>query len=537
MSDSQTHEISSYYDKVPYDSHPFAQTAPEHLEALAFLFGLGAAAPAKARVLELGCAAGGNLIPFAARHPKAKVVGIDISAVQVKQGMEIVEHAGLKNIKLRTFDISKIDASFGQFDYIICHGVYSWVPEHVQQAILRVCSENLAPDGIAYISYNIYPGWKSREVVRDAMMLRGGPRDTPEEKLAYARGMLEFLDQHAAPGGVLKKTLEEGMPMVRDGNPSYLLHEYLEPFNAPCYFKEFVARSNAQGLAYLADAELHTMFVQNYGSQVVDPLIAECGNSQVLMEQYLDFLVNRTFRQSLFVKQAKASQIRYKLERQRFHSLEFAGVFRCDDGTPITLDAREQLCNALRDKKVTLRDPAQKAFAQVFDERYPSSVPVSALVVEVAKRTGQVEAAVEPVVMDMLEDLLITGALRLRRTPIATATTVSAMPTVLAALRNAKQLELLSGATARITNQWHEYAEMSAVQRSLMPLLDGMHGHAALADFLWAEARAKRLIFFKDGQTVTDDQQMQDFSHEQLAFALEDLLRKGVLVKAVALAS
>ena len=139
--------------------------------------------------------------------------------------------------------------------------------------------------------------------------------------------------------------------------------------------------------------------------------------------------------------------------------------------------------------------------------------------------------------MDMLEDLLITGALRLRRTPIATATTVSAMPTVLAALRNAKQLELLSGATARITNQWHEYAEMSAVQRSLMPLLDGKHGHAALADFLWAEARAKRLIFFKDGQTVTDDQQMQDFSHEQLAFALEDLLRKGVLVKSVAPAS
>jgi len=531
MSDPSTNEISSYYDAVPYDSHPFAQTAPEHLEAVAFLFGLNAAKPATARVLELGCAAGGNLIPFAARHPQAQVIGVDLSSVQVAQGRALIERSGLSNIELRTFDISEIDASFGKFDYIICHGVYSWVPESVQQAILRVCSDNLTPDGIAYISYNVYPGWKSLEVMRDAMILRGGPRDTPEEKLSYARGMLDFLDQFAAPDGVLKKILQDSLPRIRGASEYYLLHEYLEPFNSPCYFKEFVARSNAQGLAYLADAEPSSMFVQNYGSEVVAPLTAECGRSQVMMEQYLDFLVNRAFRQSLFVKQERAPQVQYNLDRKRLHELEFAGFFRCSDGTPFTLDGREQPCNGLNDKRVTLRQPAQKAVAQVLDERYPSSVSVTTLLTEVVKRTGKTKAAVELTVIDLLEQLLIVGVVRLRRTPVATATSVPAMPMVLAALRNAKALELSAASTATITNQWHENATLSAAQRCLMPLLDGTHNHIELADFLLAEGHSKRLIFLKDGQPVTGDKDLHESSREQLASALSDLLRKGVLAK------
>ena len=125
MPDNLTTAITKYYDAVPYDSHPFPQSAAEHLEALAYLFGLEAAPPAGASVLELGCAAGGNLIPFAARHPGGSALGVDVSPVQVAQGAAAIGHAGLGNVELRAFDINDIDASFGKFDYIICHGVYS----------------------------------------------------------------------------------------------------------------------------------------------------------------------------------------------------------------------------------------------------------------------------------------------------------------------------------------------------------------------------------------------------------------------------
>ena len=119
MPDSLTSELTTYYDTVPYDSHPFPQSAMEHLEALAFLFGLDVPSPATARVLELGCAAGGNLIPFAARHPEASAIGVDLSPVQVAQGMAAIGRAGLSNIELKAFNLADIDASFGQFDYIV----------------------------------------------------------------------------------------------------------------------------------------------------------------------------------------------------------------------------------------------------------------------------------------------------------------------------------------------------------------------------------------------------------------------------------
>ncbi|MBT2323440.1 class I SAM-dependent methyltransferase [Variovorax paradoxus] len=527
--DSSTTTLTSYYDTVPYDSHPFPQSAVEHLEALAFLFGLESPAPARARVLELGSAAGGNLIPFAARHPEARALGVDLSPVQIRQGAAAIEHSGLKNVELRALDISRIDASFGQFDYIICHGVYSWVPAPVQDAILRVCSENLAPNGVAYVSYNVYPGWKAREIVRDAMILRGAPRDEPDEKLSYARGMLEFLEQSARPDSVLKKTLEETMPIVRAANSSYLLHEFLEPCNSPCYFKEFAARAGAHGLSYLADAEPSTMFVQNYGEKVRDPLLRECGGSQILMEQYLDFLVNRTFRQTLLVKQERATDIRYRLDPERIRALEFAGVFAAEGGGVLTLDAQEQPCNAMRNLKITLRLPLQKAVAQVLDERYPATASVDALIAEVSARTGEPRAAVEPPVMAMLEELLILGALRIRRAAPQAAAQVSEFPRALSAVRGAPSLALNAGPSAVACNMWHEPVGLSLLERCLLPLLDGEHSHEALAQHLAAEARAERLRFIKDEKPLTEEAALREFTQQQVALALRDLRRKALL--------
>ena len=532
MPDSVTSLLSNYYDAVPYDSHPFPQTAAEHLEAIAFLFGLETPPPAGARVLELGCASGGNLIPFAARHPGASALGVELSPMQARRGVQAVERAGLANLRLRTFDIADIDDAFGQFDYIICHGVYSWVPQPVQEAILRVCSRNLAPQGVAYVSYNVYPGWKSREIVRDAMVLRGGPRDEPEEKLSYARGMLDFLEQSARPGSVLKATLEDMMPIVRSASASYLMHEFLEPCNAPCYFKEFVARANTLGLAYLADAEPATMFVQNYGEHVRGPLLRECGGSQLMMEQYLDFLVNRTFRQSLLVKQERSAQIRYRLDPARLRQLEYAGVFFAEDGGPLTLDAREQPCHALRNLKVTLRLPVHKAVALVLDERYPASVPVPTLLTAVSERIGEPRATVEAFVMAMLEELLILGAVRVRRAPVDAAAHVPEHPRALAAVRNAPELALAAGAQASACNQWHEQVPLSVLERCLLPLLDGAHSHEALAEFLAGEARAERLRFIKDEQPLTEDNALREFTRQQVALALKDLRRKGLLTAA-----
>ena len=530
MSTNSSLELTNYYDAVPYDSQPFPQTAIEHLETMAFIFGLETPAPAKARVLELGCAAGGNLIPFAARFPEARAVGVDLSPVQIGQGLAAIDHAQLGNIDLRVHDIADIDASFGQFDYIVCHGVYSWVPGVVQDAILRICSENLAPNGVAYVSYNVYPGWKAREIVRDAMLLRGGPRQSPEEKLSYGRGMLEFLAESARPESVLKKALDETMPIIRGGRSAYLLHEFYEPWNSPCYFKQFLERAEVHGLAYLAESETSTMFVQNYAEKVRAPLLRECEGSQILMEQYTDFLVNRTFRQTLLVKQARSADIRYQLDAVRLRTLFFAGAYAPLDGSALTLDVREQQCSAPRNLTVTLRVPVHKAVAQLLDEHYPAALTVDALVTLAAERTGEPRAAVDALTMAMLEEMLILGAVRVRRAAPNVATVVSKLPQALPAVRRRLAGEPDAARSMSACTQWHEQALLTPLERSLLPLLDGAHTHEALRAHIVSEAKLDRLRFLKDGQPIVAAEVSPEFIGHELSLALGGLRRKGLLV-------
>ncbi len=520
--------LVDYYNAVPYASHPFPQSAVEHLETIAFLFGLDAPAARTARVLELGCAAGGNLIPFAARHPLSSCLGVDLSSVQIDQGQHAIASAGLGNIELRAINLADIDASFGLFDYIICHGVYSWVPAQVQEAIVRICAENLAADGVVYLSYNTYPGWKAREIVRDAMMLRAGPRDAPAEKLAYARGMLEFLATSARPGTVLQKALEENLPLVRNASGDYLLHEFLEPYNAPCYFKELLARTNVFGLSYLAEAELPKMFLQNYDAQVREPLMRECGDSQIVLEQYLDFVANRCFRQTLLVHQAREAEIRYQLQFERLLALEYAGPFEFKE-LDLQPNAGPQIFTVAR-AHVTLHESAQKAAAALLGQCYPATMRAAALVAAVAARLAEPQEKVAPLVMLFLGEMVIAGLVRYRRTPVQTASCLSDFPRAPVDVRRAQRLSMDCGPDATACNLWHESIRVSPIERTLLPLLDGTMSHAALAQHVANEARAGRLRFVQDGQLLVDEALLHSFAQQQVAAALANLQRMGFLL-------
>ena len=530
MSNQTTEYLTRYYDEVPYDSHPFPQSAVEHLATRAFLFGLVVPDVSRARVLELGCAGGGNLIPFASRYPGASAMGVDLSSVQIAQGQAAVTRAGLTNIDLRAMDMTGIDASLGQFDYIICHGVYSWVPVSVQEAILRICSENLSPDGVAYVSYNVYPGWKAREIVRDAMLLRGGARETPEEKLSFGRGMLEFLEQSSKPESLLRKALEETMPIIRGGNPTYLLHEFFEPVNEPCYFKEFLSRAEGHGLTYLAESETSSMFVQNYQESVREPLLQECGGSQVMMEQYLDFLVNRTFRQTLLVKSAKADQIRYRLDPERLSALHFAGAYVPVDGSALTLDDREQLCSASCNRSVTLRHPVHKAVASLLSAQFPATLEFGEIVGHVVEQLGESPVTVRALALAMLEELVILGAIFSRRDKPDIARDVSSHPRALDATCEAFLAYPHGDRPTSACNQWHEQATLSPLETFLLPLVDGSRSQDALEAEVTTAARTERLCFSARGQPIEAKDVSVEYIHEEMMLALFSLRRKGLLV-------
>ena len=271
---SAVDDVRAAYDEAPYESYAHPQSAPGQLAAVAWALGLDPPDVARARVLEIGCAAAGNLIPFAAMHPLARTVGIDLSQVHIDQGLRRVRALGLDNVELVHSDIAHLDpAAVGQFDFIICHGVYSWVPDEVQEAILAACGQLLSPAGVAYVGYNTYPGWKAKEIVRDAMLLSVGDSTTIDEKVRRARSMVDFLHKVAQPDSVLARALDDYQLMAAAAGDYYLLHEELEIFNAPCYFRDFVDRARAHGLDYLAEALPEYTFARNYGPTVVDHLL------------------------------------------------------------------------------------------------------------------------------------------------------------------------------------------------------------------------------------------------------------------------
>ena len=158
------------YHQVPYLTVPLAQTHPDRLASVAALFGMAPAPVTACRVLEVGCGTGGNLIPMAYFLPGSRFTGIDLAEGAVAEGLRAAGELGLGNLDLIAMDLCEIGPAMGEFDYIIAHGVYSWIPEDVRDRLLAVCRERLAPQGVACISYNALPGRHVRMMLREMML-------------------------------------------------------------------------------------------------------------------------------------------------------------------------------------------------------------------------------------------------------------------------------------------------------------------------------------------------------------------------------
>jgi methyltransferase-like protein/2-polyprenyl-3-methyl-5-hydroxy-6-metoxy-1,4-benzoquinol methylase len=295
---SMTNNFKNSYDETPYESYPYTQTSPYHLKTLAKLFGLESPLPETAKILELGCAGGGNLIPHATLFPKAKFVGIDLSQVQIDAANKMKHDLGLENIEFKCESITDVTKKDGKFDYIICHGVMSWVPDSVQKKIFEICQNNLSENGIAYISYNTLPGWNMIRTIRDMMLYHAEIFADVKDKIQQSRLLLNFikdsLEGSTTPyAGILKAEAE----LLSKQSDHYIRHEHLEEENTQFYFKEFMSEAAKHNLQYLGDTVLSSMYLGNMPKNVVEKLATV--KDIVRTEQYMDFITNRRFRSTL----------------------------------------------------------------------------------------------------------------------------------------------------------------------------------------------------------------------------------------------
>lgn len=489
--------MSNRYDEVPYTSHPYARTHPDRLATLARLFGLQPPAPATARVLELGCASGGNLLPMAELLPRASLVGVDLSARQIAQARELAGAASLTNVELHAASILDIDERWGQFDYVICHGVYSWVPREVQDKILAVCRDRLTPDGVAFISYNTYPGWRMREMVRDMMRWHVRGIASPAAAVDQARALVDFLARSVAGQDHQPHALQlrKELALLEHASDDYLFHEHLEECNQPLYFHEFVERLGQHRLRYLCESDLHTMLSRELSDDVRSTL-DRIAPDLVHMEQYLDFVRNRQFRASLVCHGERTPQ--RALSPARMHGLRF-GFPPSGDGEPI--DLWPGVTHVFVDsdgRRISSARSITKSALACLQRSWPRELDFATLYARAGAQLRESgiaisEGAETELAADLLECVISGSSLEVRCEPCGAPTAVPQRPWAPALARAQAR------ASGFATSLRHQRVELDGFGVELLAACDGTRDHAGLL------ARAMQLLARGAISVVLDD--------------------------------
>lgn len=289
------------YDTMPYPSKFFLQTHPDRLATIGTLFGMNAPDVKTCRILELGCGNGSNLIAHGFNLPTAHFVGIDLAETHIIEGKQAAADLNLKNVELLQGDVTEMSVEeFGKFDYIIAHGLFSWIPEFVQAKVLSLYREMLTENGIGYISYNALPGARLREMVRDMMRFHTEDISDPLEKVGSAISFLSLLAENTTEKKTFKPVLENELERHFRHDAADIFHDDLGDFYQPFYFQEFAELLKENDLQFLSEAEFHAMSTNSFPPDVRE-FLAQI-NDIIKREQYADFFRGRVFRQTLFCR-------------------------------------------------------------------------------------------------------------------------------------------------------------------------------------------------------------------------------------------
>jgi SAM-dependent methyltransferase len=458
---------ASSYDVVLYPARPFVQTHPDRLATLATLFGLSPAPPAACRVLEVGCGVGGNLLPMAAALPGATFVGIDNAGVPIARARERAGRLGLGNVSFLELGIEDYEPPAEGFDYVIAHGVYSWVPEPVREALLALCARALSSDGVAYISYNALPGGHLRQMLRETLAVHLSGSEAPGERIASARRFLALLVAAGESDDGLVPTLRRAAREVVDRDDAFLFHDVLADVNQPFYFHEFLDRARAHGLQYLSEAQFSETQVEALPASL-QPALQEIGDP-LRREQDLDVLKERRFRQTLLCHAGRTLDPEPLPERLRGLAVSAALRWTADAPSGRVTFIGPGTAHVVTDHPLVVRT------LEAIGRSWPSPCWIAEL--------GSDREL--PAIRDMLLRCYATNLVRLHVHPPFVSTAPSERPRVSPVAR----LEAADG--TMVTTVRHTHHELDDdLARRVATLLDGSRDRAALLAALQDDAAA-----------------------------------------------
>jgi methyltransferase-like protein/2-polyprenyl-3-methyl-5-hydroxy-6-metoxy-1,4-benzoquinol methylase len=498
------------YEEIPYLSKPHYPMHPDCLGTLGLLFGMQPAPASRCRVLELGCATGMNIICLAEAYPQSEFVGVDLSPSQIETGNDLIRRAGLKNVRLQAASIMDVDESWGEFDYVLSHGVFSWVPQAVQEKILELSRKLLKPQGIAYISYNTYPGWHLRNIVRDLMRYHSRSFEDSMERVQQALALLQFMAKNAPDAtSPYSRILAREADILSHAPESYVFHEHLEDVNTPVYFHQFVERAAKHQLQYMGEAWQHTL-LDEFPADVRETLQG-ISDDLIQLEQYADFLTNRTFRRSLLI------HADVKIDRAPDEAV-IAQLYASALAEPTTpapdIHSTEPVTFKIEHgASISVSYPIVKAALGILYRESPRAIPFMELFERSLSAIDNPTNVAEQ--RAILATILLRGHLAhfvlLLREPFVLESQVKERPVASVLAR------LLAPGNTAVPSRRHKLVPLPLFERALLTLTDGTRSIPQLVDDLIA---------------VTNEGQNRDRNEvaDRVQDSLEGFARQGILV-------
>jgi SAM-dependent methyltransferase len=371
------------YDERPYTEHAYAETHPARVAAIARLARWAPPPVAGARILELGCGRGGNLLPMAAGLPGATLVGVDGSARQIDEARRIARETRLSNVTFEHASFEAMEIAQGSFDYVIAHGVLSWIPPAARAGLLGGIARALRGRGVACVSFNALPGWYDRLAARDWLRFAASSLGRPIEE---AGASLAWLGAQVSPEDAdVRRKLEAVARRVGETGAEYAFHEYLAPEHHPMLVGDLLREARAAGLDYLGDAVPATVALDllpepaRRQALALDPIAAQ---------QLVDFVRHTSFRRTLLVRAETAADWKPSaaLDPEALSGLRVASRLRAR-GAAAPADPQESFVDG--DSVVQVADPAARralhrlaraaprslSFAEIADLALPADAP------------------------------------------------------------------------------------------------------------------------------------------------------------------
>lgn len=315
---------SGYVVDIEYTHGFYQELTPSLLCFLALLQGVQAPdlGSSSLEYCELGCGQGFSTNLLAAANPHIRFHATDFNPGHIVGAQSLAQAGSLPNVHF--YDDSFSDflgrSDLPDFDFICLHGIYSWISSENRRTIVEFIRRKLKPGGLVYISYNTMPGWASMMPLRRLLLEHTAAQGS---RLSGSSRVASFIDVADKLGKLDTRyfashpRLEKRIEKLKNHNPNYIAHEYLNQDLEPFYFTDLARELAEAKLTWVGPANaLENLDEINLTKEQRDFL---AGIDDIALRQMTrDHIVDQQFRRDIFVKGA----VRLSAQKMREQWLE-----------------------------------------------------------------------------------------------------------------------------------------------------------------------------------------------------------------------